>query len=219
MVTLDELANKHNTDKGTRYEHNTVHGYAPIYENYLSKWRDKPIRLLEVGICMEYTKGGQSVRMWHEYFQNASIYTFDIVDMKHLEGELGDRVKFYKGDQSSRPDLETMYKEFGSKQFDFILEDGSHIHNHQMISLAYLFKYVKSGGYYILEDITEEGVHACCQRNDETIKIIKALQNKDTVSCEFIFPEELDYLNKNISKIEIHQDIQNAYRTAIIHKK
>ena len=219
MISLDELANKHNTDKGTGYEYYTVHGYAPIYETYLSKWRDKQIRLLEVGICMEYTKGGHSVRMWHEYFQNASIHTFDIVDMKHLETELGSRVKFYQGDQSVRSDFENMYREFGSENFDFILEDGSHIHQHQIISLAHLFKYVKSGGYYILEDITEEGVQVCCQRNDETMKIVKALQNKDKVSCEFIFPEELDYLNKNISKIEIYQDIQNAYRTAIIHKK
>jgi hypothetical protein len=219
MISLDELANKHNTDKGTAYLDVSVHGYAPIYDTYLSNWRDSEIRLLEIGVCMEYTPGGQSVRMWHEYFPNASIYTFDIVDMKGLETELGERVKFYKGDQGSRTDLENMYKEFGSKEFDFILEDGSHIHHHQMISLAYLFKYVKSGGYYILEDITEDGFEACCQRNDETIKIIKALQNKEKVSSEFIFKEELNYLNKNISKIEIFPDIKNEYRTAIIHKK
>lgn len=218
-MTLNEIANKYNTDKGTDYHGVSAHGYAPIYETYLSKWREDKIRMLEIGVCMEYTEGGQSVRMWHEYFPSASIYTFDIVNMKRLEGELGDRVKFYRGDQGNRTDLETMYKEFGSKEFDFILEDGSHIHNHQMISLAYLFKYIKSGGYYILEDITEEGVHACCQRNDQTMKVIKALQNKDTVTCEFILPEELDYLNKNINKIEIHEDIQNAYRTAIIYKK
>jgi len=219
MITLDELANKHNTDKGTKYGHVTVHGYAPIYENYLSKWKDKSIRLLEVGICMEHTTGGHSVRMWHEYFKNASIYTFDIADMKHLETELGNRVKFYKGDQSVRSDFENMYKEFGSENFDFILEDGSHIHQHQIISFGHLFKYVKPGGYYILEDVTEEGYPVCCIRNDETFKFIKKLKNENIVESEWLTKEESEYLQKNIKQIDIHEDIQNAYRTIIIHKK
>jgi len=219
MISLDELANKHNTDKGTGYEHCTVHGYAPIYETYLSKWREEPIRLLEIGICMEYTKGGHSVRMWHEYFQNASIHTFDIVDMKHLETELGSRVKFYQGDQSLRSDFENMYREFGSENFDFILEDGSHIHQYQIISFGHLFKYVKSGGYYILEDVTEEGYPVCCIRNDETFKFIKKLKDENIIDSELLTEQESKYLQQNIKQIDIHQDIQNAYRTIIIHKK
>ena len=34
--TLDELANKYDTDKGTLFGNVSVHGYAPIYENYLN---------------------------------------------------------------------------------------------------------------------------------------------------------------------------------------
>lgn len=217
-LTLDQLANKHNTDKGTTYANISVHGYAPIYETYLSKWIHDEIRLLEVGVCMEYTLGGQSVRMWHEYFEKAFIYTFDIVNMKALESEL-ERVKFYQGDQSSRSDFENMYNEFESKEFDFILEDGSHIHEHQIISLAALFKYVKSKGYYILEDVTEKDVHACCIRNDQTFEFIKKLKEEKIADSEFLTKEEKLYLENNISQIDIHKDIQNAYSTIIIHKK
>jgi hypothetical protein len=219
MLTLDEIAIKTETDKGTKSQFASTHGYAPIYEKYLSDLRDKQIRMLEIGICMEFTPGGQSVRMWYEYFEQAEICTFDIVDMKHLENEIPYRFRFYKGDQSSREDLKNMYTQFGSKPFDFILEDGSHIHEHQIISLGSLFPYVKSGGYYILEDVSEENVPVCCIRNDDTLKFINKLQKEKVASSEFLTEQEANYLEKNISKIEIYPDIQNAYRTVIIHKK
>ena len=48
-MTLDELAIKYNTDKGTTSGHISTHGYAPFYDEYLKKWKDKSIRLLEIG--------------------------------------------------------------------------------------------------------------------------------------------------------------------------
>ena len=37
--------------------------------------------------------------------------------------------------------------------FDIILDDGSHIVEHMILSFNTLFKYVKPGGFYIIEDI------------------------------------------------------------------
>jgi demethylmacrocin O-methyltransferase len=215
-MTLDELAIKHNTDKGTTSTHASTHGYAPFYDEHLKKWREEPIRLLEIGVCMEGTPGGQSVRMWYEYFSKAEIYAFDIVDMKSLEN---DRVKFLQGDQSDRATLEAMYIEFGSKNFDFILEDGSHREDHQMVSFGHLFKYVKPGGYYILEDMSIPGQPACCIRNDKTYSVIKNFMETGKIDSEYITAEEKKYLEKNVAKIEIFTDIQNAYATALITKK
>lgn len=218
MGLLDDLANKHNTDKGSNYGGPSKHGYADIYEPYLNKWRESDIRLLEVGICMESTAGGHSIRMWHEYFPNAQIYGFDIVDMRHLEREM-DRVKVYQGNQSNRHQMSLMYEAFGSALFDFILEDGSHEHRDQMISFGHLFQYVKPGGYYILEDITQRGIWACCTRNDRTYDILIDLQQTGHINSEFISEEEKHYIQNNVSKIEIHKDIKDNYRTAIIQKK
>jgi len=219
MLTLDEIAIKTGTDKGTTSQFASTHGYAPIYEKYLSDLRDKQIRMLEIGIGMEFTPGGQSVRMWYEYFEQAEICTIDIVDMKHLENEIPYRFRFYKGDQSSREDLKNMYNEFGSKPFDFILEDGSHIHEHQIISLGSLFPYVKSGGYYILEDVSEENVPVCCIRNDDTLKFINKLQ-KEKVELSQKYDDQLwDLTDKAKEQAKVAPDIQNAYRTVIIHKK
>jgi len=215
-MTLDELAIKHGTDKGTTSPFPSTHGYAPMYDKILDKWRNKNIRMLEIGVCMEYTNGGQSVNMWYEYFTNASIYTFDYADMKHIQN---DRVFFFQGDQSDRSALTNMYNHFGSKEFDFILEDGSHNHDHQMISLGHLFKYVKSKGYYILEDISIPEHAVCCIRNDDTYKAIKNYIDTGKMTSEHITDEERDYLENNIKHIEIFHDIQDAYATAIITKK
>jgi len=216
IETLDELANKFDSDKSTRLSHPSRHGYAPIYDKLLCKWKSEPINLLEIGVCMENTKGGQSVRMWEAYFEKAKIYTFDIVDMSKLKNN---RIDFFRGDQSKRSDFENMVKAFGISAFDFILEDGSHIHEHQMISIASLFKNVRSGGYYILEDISVSGRHCCCQRNDETFEVIQNYLKNNKFESPHITKEEQNYLEDNIADIKIYDDIQNAYCVAIFTKK
>lgn len=217
---LDMLANKYGTDKGSRYDGPSKHGYASIYENYLHKWKNSPIRMLEVGVCMEFTTGGHSIYMWSEYFPHALLYTFDIVDMSHHPAVTGNhRVSFYQGDQGNRKDFESMYETFGNSDFDFILEDGSHQHEHQMISLAALFKYVKSGGYYILEDMSIPDHPVCCIRNDETYQIISQFKNTGKLVSNHLTEEEIKYLEENISSIEIHHDIQDAYAVTIITKR
>jgi uncharacterized protein (UPF0248 family) len=216
MVTLEELAFKYSTDKAVNYGGVSRHGYTLTYDPILSPFRDDKIRLLEIGVCMEHTGGGHSIRMWYDYFPNASIFAFDIVDMSSLQN---DRVKFFKGDQSIRDDFDSMYKNFDSKEFDFIIEDGSHKHNHQMISLAGLFKYVKSGGIYFLEDISIPEHHVCCIRNDETYHVLKKFMDTGKIESDYILSDERDYLETHIKSIEIKPDIQDAYAVAIITKK
>lgn len=218
LLTLTDLANKHNTDKGTTYNGDHVHGYTRIYEDYLSKWRHSPIRLLEIGVCLEVSKtgGGESVYMWQEYFDKAMIYTFDIVDMSKLNT---DRVSFFQGDQSKREDFKSMYSAFGEQPFEFILEDGSHEHEHQMISLAATFPYVASGGLYILEDMSIPGHQVCCTRNDRTYEIIEQFKNTGKLVSDCLTKEEIEYLETHVDTIEVYPDIRDAYAVAIIKKK
>ena len=216
IKTLDELADQFDSDKSTKSSHGCRHGYAPIYDQLLSKWKSEPINLLEIGVCMEGTQGGQSVRMWEAYFEKAKIYTFDIVDMSKLKN---DRVDFFRGDQSKRTDFDNMMKAFNISSLDFILEDGSHIHEHQIISIGHLFKYVKSGGYYILEDISVAGRRCCCQRNDQTFEVIQNYIKTNKFESPYITKDEQKYLEENIADVKIYDDIQNAYSVAIFTKK
>lgn len=218
--SLDDLANKYDTDKGSQFAGSSRHGYASYYDTILSKWRDEPIRLLEIGIKMETTQGGHSVYMWREYFSKAQIYTFDIVDMSdHPCITDTNDVFFFQGDQSKREDFIRMHAEFGNLPFDFILEDGSHTEEHQMISLGQLFHYVKSGGFYILEDISIPGHEVCCIRNDRTYVTINEFINSGNFVSDFVTDEEKEYLESNILKIDLFTDVKDAYMTAIIYKK
>jgi hypothetical protein len=216
MEDLEYLATKYNTDKCVNCTYRSKHGYTAIYDPLLTHVRDSPIRMLEVGVCMEGTEGGQSVRMWYDYFTRADIFTFDIVDMSSLEN---DRVKFFRGDQSKREDLTEMYKKFGSEQFDYIIEDGSHEHHHQMISLGHLFQYVKSGGTYFLEDMSIPDHPACCIRNDNSFRVLKKYVETGEFDTDYILPEEKEYLKEHIKDIEVYADIQDAYCVAVITKK
>lgn len=220
--TLDELAILHVTDKATVYPSTSVHGYAPIYDQILTPLRDKPVRMLEIGICMECSTGGHSIRMWRDYFTKAQIYTFDIIDMSWVAKaeEFQNRVHFCQGDQGDRNSLNNMYKTFGDLPFDFIVEDGSHMAHHQMISLGHLFQYVKSGGYYMLEDVSIPGhPDVCCLRNDENFKVLQNFKETGEITSGYLLPEEKEYLEKNIKNIEIYPDCQNAYSVAILTKK
>lgn len=221
-ISLNDLANLHNTDKGTAYKDQpSVHGYALTYDSILTPHRDKAIRMLEVGVCMEGTTGGHSVRMWRDYFSKAELFAFDIVDMSWMETaeEFNGRVRFFQGDQGDRSSFLDMYKSFGKKNFDIILEDGSHKHPHQMISLGHLFQYVKPGGIYILEDISIPHHPVCCIRNDETYQALEHFKNTGILSSTHLLQEEQNYLENQIASIELHHDIQDAYCTAIITKK
>jgi hypothetical protein len=113
-----------------------------------------------------------------------------------------------------------MHNAFNNVFFDFILEDGSHNANHQMISFASLFKYVKPGGIYILEDITLPGVANCngMNNNPTWYTLNGFIENKQIIS-NYLTDEETSYLTDNIDKIIIHNDIKNQWATAIIYKK
>ena len=222
VKTLDELAIEHGTDKATIYpQGGSHHGYTLIYDPILTPLRDQPIKMLEVGIVMEGTKGAHSVRMWRDYFTKAQLCTFDIVDMSWIvnASEFNGRVGFYQGDQGKRDNLTAMYAHYGNTQFDIILEDGSHTHPHQMVSLGHMFPYVKSSGLYLLEDISIPNHPVCCIRNDETYKVLQEFKDTGRFISNILTAEECTYLENNIKNLELYPDNQDAYCVAVITKK
>lgn len=138
-MCLNEIGLRHGTDKST-----LKHGYTFIYERYFAPLRDQSINLLEIGV-----KDGASLRMWAEYFPNASIYGIDI-DPKCVSHET-DRIKIFAGDQQDAKFLDDLATQIGP--FDIIVDDGSHRSAHQQASFRALFPYLKDGGWYVVEDL------------------------------------------------------------------
>ena len=56
--------------------------------------------------------------------------------------------------KSSTTDLDRVLADSGNQPFDVIIDDGSHVNEHQIITAEYLMPHVKrGGGVYIIEDI------------------------------------------------------------------
>ena len=138
---LHKIGKKYGTDKyAHRFKELT---YLHIYDFYLRdwKWRSPPVSLLELGI-----KRGASLKMWKEYFGQRSIIKG--VDKNPACKLCGFTV--YIGLQNDRKFLE---KKLSGETFDIIIDDASHFVKETLQSFQILWKYVKNGGYYCIEDI------------------------------------------------------------------
>lgn len=118
-------------------------------------------RLLEIGIGfkdlmkpflpagVEYVHGS-SLKMWEEYFPEAQIFACDIrEDTLINEG----RIRSVVCDQAEYPSLQHMQLEFGPEPFDLIIDDGSHVPDHQWFTAGHLLPRLSKGGVYVVEDV------------------------------------------------------------------
>lgn len=137
-MSLDKLALEHGTDKSS-----INHNYAVKYESYFNHIKNDDLKILEIGVLL-----GNSLKMWEEFFPNAEIYAIDLDPQ--CEKYETKRTTVLIGDQSDLNFLESVCKEV---TFDIIIDDGSHIPKHQIASFEYLFKKLKPGGIYVIEDI------------------------------------------------------------------
>lgn len=138
-MTLDEIGLKTNTDKASIF-----HNFLNFYEQQLTLDRSSQLKILEIGVY-----DGASLAMWSDYYYNSHVIGVDInPDCLKYRGE---RKEVVIADQSNIDHLSKIVYEYGP--FDLIVDDGSHIWDHQITTLQYLFPSVRSGGFYILEDI------------------------------------------------------------------
>lgn len=124
------------------------HHYFDIYAKHFEPYRDRPIRMLEIGVF----RGG-SLRMWKEFFHPDSTIVGIDIDPSCQAHEIADRNVFVRiGSQAEPAFLDAVNGEFGP--FDIILDDGSHKTHHQLVSFGALFRdALKDGGCYMVEDV------------------------------------------------------------------
>jgi hypothetical protein len=134
--SFHSLGERVGTDKVTH------HQYCRFYPQFLDRLRDSPGAILEIGIDKLH-----SLNLWLQYFSKAFIYGIDIGFEHHA-----DRTRVFKGDQSSKSDLVRIRGMMDRPVF-LIVDDGSHIPEHQVDTFEYLFRdLLQPGGVYIVED-------------------------------------------------------------------
>ncbi len=209
--SIVELAEKYSTDKKMNngkkcYNGNYGHNYAIYYDNILKTLDVKT--MLEIGVSW-----GSSIKMWDEYFKGSVyIYGIDINEKRFKKSEIeNNRIKILLGDQSNIKFLETLK----TKLFDLIIDDGSHRMSHQQISFKILFKFLRNGGVYVIEDLHTSKHKSFFDSKNETttIELLKKLKNKEIYKSNYLSKEEYQYLMDNISNIDIYEDEKIAFIT------
>lgn len=167
-LTLTELANKFETDKGTadtstlswgeHWPEYDCMGYTTTYTKYMEPHRKEKIKLLEIGICDKRFSYASS-KMWLSYFKDIDLYCIDNFWGSYLDKKTQEikqlnswGVNFIYADQGNFCDWDEL-KQICPNDFDFIIEDGSHWPNHMAVSLWQSRNMLKSGGYYFMEDL------------------------------------------------------------------
>ena len=205
--TLDDLFYHYGSDKADivkQRQDDQGHGFSKFYTQHLKHLKEKEIKILEIG-----SYAGASAAAFIKFFKNSSVYCFDINISKFIFS--AKKIHVYgldiNNENKLKKILEKIKLESNSNFFDIIIDDGSHYLSDILFSLKTLFKYVKKGGFYIIEDFRHPNYYDY-NRNIEHIlvdQVLANLQEKKIFNSDIIKNDDQVYLHNNINKIKIYK--------------
>jgi len=167
-----------------KYQSNLVAEYKNIFRHL----KLRKIRILELGI--DY---GGSLLFWSDFFMHPRAMIIGL-DIKLPEGiTFPKRVAVRQCDQNDSIALEKIAKQYGP--FDIIIDDASHWRKETENSFNALMRYVKPGGYYIIEDwsvgymggefegMTSLIANIIVKARDVDIESLRVIQNNSTLAA------------------------------------
>lgn len=166
---------------------NTSHSYIDnFYESEFLKYKNRSISFLEIGI-----NNGSCFEMWRNYFTKAKkIVGIDIREdfvlpiFKNLDG-----VTYHFCDAYDESFVKTLPK------FDIIIDDGSHLLEHQVRFVELYLDHLKSGGVMVVEDIA---VGNYSNAKDKLISLVEGIEG---ISYEWLDFREIKNRDDDILMI------------------
>lgn len=141
MKSLAQIYEKYSSNDGG--DKGTIHSYIDFYEKEMNKKQN--ITMLEIGIQFGY-----SIKMWEEYFLDSQVYGIDINIKSIIFKDLKNAILC---DATNKEHVE---KNFRDINFDYIIDDGSHLVKDQIQSFELFFPKIKKNGKYFIEDISSQ---------------------------------------------------------------
>lgn len=118
--------------------------YFQVYEELLSKYRNKPIIFVEVGVL-----NGGSLFMWRHFFgSQARIIGVDFNPLAKRWEQ--DGFEIHIGSQSDPRFWQNFFNTIG--MVDVLLDDGGHTNEQQIVTTHQSIPFIKDGGLMIVED-------------------------------------------------------------------
>jgi hypothetical protein len=147
-----------------------------------------------------------------------------IIDNYNFNWLENDRIKCYIADQRSETQISDAFKYFECEQYDYILDDGQHYQEHQQTSLAMMFKNIKSGGYYIIEDLIDinkllrgefwgQSKQDC---TDSTHYVFNKYIETGILESEYMTKDEIKYITDNISDICLYEPSNSSLNNGML---
>ncbi len=198
--SLDKLFNIFNCDKGSILKINQnkslkTHNYGVFYEKYFQNFKNKDLKILELG-----SHEGKGLAAFYYFFPHSSFLGANInpFQMKFCSR----RIEEIYIDVSSKKILQNFSK-YTDQNFDIIIDDASHNLKDILITLPILFKKLNPGGFYVIEDINQFEVFRNLNPTNEKLTPLKILRNmaaNKSFDSNFISNNEVSYLKENISE-------------------
>jgi hypothetical protein len=233
---LDDLANYFETDKGTankmslswgkEWPNHECWSYTKIYEKYMSSYRNKSVKLFEIGICDKRFPYA-SPKMWLSYFKNIELYCVDNFWGSYLKDKNNDipelnemGINFIYADQGNFCDWDELKKSCPN-DFDFFIEDGSHWPNHMAISLWQSKDLIKSGGYYFMEDLQNPKKSRGMFKYDNSLlaEDLFDTKNSGNFSTHFLNDKQNKEVNESFELVEMVLDKQHINYMVVFKRK
>jgi hypothetical protein len=174
-VSLKQIFDSWGTDKGHAQ-------YPGVYECLFRSCREQVTAVLEVGIgtmipgahssmqgyVLPGYKPGGSLRAWRDFFVNATIYGLDVQPDTQFDDE--ERIITRLCDSCDASAVRAVMETQGwPREFDIIIDDGSHYAEDQLSTFTNLFPFLKHNGLYIIEDVVGDNHQHLSNKLVETL--------------------------------------------------
>jgi hypothetical protein len=137
----------------TRTDKDTSHSYMDVYEMLFRQKKETATNILEIGIGPANTANGGSIKLWHDYFLNASINAVDIIKREDVWYQLLNKERITLYTETNAYSSEFLEKTFKPNQFDIIIDDGPHTLQSMIDFVRIYLSYLKQDGIAVIEDV------------------------------------------------------------------
>jgi len=218
--SLDKLFHYYGSDKANIFKitQNQGHGFSEFYSKQLDHLRKKDIKILEIG-----SYSGASASAFIKYFASSKVYCFDINISNFIY--YSKNIKVFGLDINDRKNVEKVLSKISvqsnSNFFDIIIDDGSHYLSDILISFNFLFRYVKKGGIYIIEDFKHPNYYGYNKNIDHILvdQMLTNLKEKKLFNSNIVSKNDQIYFHENIEDITIYKGNLELSDICFIKKK
>lgn len=121
--------------------------YYDIYHQHFNKFIGQAPTILEIGV-----ENGGSLETWSKYFgPGTRVVGLDVDPRWAAAASKEEGIEVLIGNQGDPHVLDSLIKQVPQPQI--VVDDGSHISAHQILTFEKLFPHIADGGVYLCEDL------------------------------------------------------------------